>query len=253
MIRRAAMVAVLSSVAVSVFPQEQEEEYDEGYTYLEEGEVRTALEETLSQPEFARLRARPKEEENENDAEAPAWLVRLAEWLERLFDGEEETDGNSFSFVLPGSGTLLAVLAAILVVAVIVFLLRSALAARDKNLSEEESAARVFAPGAAPGELSPDEFWRRAMEHAGKRRFREGLRELLLGAMSATERRGLIRFRKGLTNRDYLYSVRGPARESFRTIATAFEHVYFGRRDATAESFREASQEYQKSFRGAVS
>jgi hypothetical protein len=188
-----------------------------------------------------------------NDAEAPAWLVRLARWLERLFGGEEETGANGYSFDLPGVGTLLADLAAILVVAVIVFLLRSTLAARDKNVSGEESAARVFGPGAAPGELSPDEFWRRALEHAGNRRFREGLRELLLGAMSATERRGLIRFRKGLTNRDYLYSVRGPARESFRTIATAFEQVYFGRRDATAESFREASQEYQKSFRGAVS
>ena len=126
-------------------------------------------------------------------------------------------------------------------------------AARDKKISEEDPEARVFAPGAAPGELSPDEFWRRAMEHAGKRRFKEGVRELLLGAMSATERRGLIRFRRGLTNRDYLYSVRGPARESFRNIATVFEQVYFGRREATSESFREVSQEYQKSFRGAAS
>jgi hypothetical protein len=250
MIRRAAMVAVLWSAAVSVFSQEEQEE-EEGYAYLEEDQVRAALEETLSQPEFLRLRAQPKEKEK--DAEVPDWLVRFARWLDRLFGGEEETEAKGLSFDLPGMGTLLAILAAVLVAAVIVFLLRSTLAARDKKISDEDPAARVFAPGAAPGELSPDEFWRRAMEHAGKRRFKEGVRELLLGAMSATERRGLIRFRRGLTNRDYLYSVRGPARESFRTIATVFEQVYFGRREATPESFREVSQEYQKSFRGAAS
>jgi hypothetical protein len=241
------MVALLLSAAVSAFSQ------DEGYTYLEESEVRTALEETLSQPEFSRLRARPQEAEKES--EMPEWLIRFSRWLGRLFGrGEEETDGGGFAFEVPGIGTALAILAAVLVAAAVVFLLRSALAARDKPISEEKPAGpRVFGPGTAPGELSPDEFWARAMEHARKRRYKEAVRELLLGAMSATERRGLIRFRRGLTNRDYLHAVRGPARESFRCIASTFEHVYFGRRDATPEAFREASQEYQKSFRGAAS
>jgi hypothetical protein len=240
------MVTLLLSAAAPAFPQEEEE----GYTYLEETEVRRALEETLSQPEFLRLKAQPKEEETE--AEAPEWLVRFADWLGRLFGGRETDDTPGFSFGVPETVTALAILTLLVAIA---FLIRSMLgASRDKRIAEEESASpRLFGPGAAPGELSPDEFWRRAMEHAGKRSFKEGVRELLLGAMSATERRGLIRFRRGLTNRDYLYAVRGPARESFRTIASIFEHVYFGRRDATAEAFREASQEYQKSFRGAAS
>jgi hypothetical protein len=76
------------------------------------------------------------------------------------------------------------------------------------------------------------------------------MRELLLGAMSASERRGLIRFRRGLTNRDYFFSVRGPARESFGFIASAFEHVYFGRREATPDAFRDSCRAYQRSSRG---
>jgi hypothetical protein len=91
------------------------------------------------------------------------------------------------------------------------------------------------------------------MSHGEMKRYKEGLRELLLGAMSAAERRGFIRFRRGLTNRDYWYSVRGPARESFGSIASAFEQVYFGRREATADGFRESCRAFQKSFREAAS
>jgi hypothetical protein len=79
------------------------------------------------------------------------------------------------------------------------------------------------------------------------------MRELLLGAMSAIERKGAIRFRRGLTNRDYLYAVRGGSREAFGIIASAFEYVYFGRREATSDAFRDSCRAYQKSFREAAS
>jgi hypothetical protein len=145
-------------------------------------------------------------------------------------------------------------MALVILAAALFFIARSVLTiSRDKRTSEEEAAARLFGPESAPEELPPDEYWRRALSHGEKRHFKEGMRELLLGSMSVLERKGLIRFRRGLTNRDYFYSARGGARESFGVIASAFEHVYFGRRDATAEAFRDSCQAYQKSFRESLS
>jgi hypothetical protein len=145
-------------------------------------------------------------------------------------------------------------MALVILVAAVFFIAKSVLAiSRDKKISEDQAAVRVFGAESAPGELDPDEYWRRALSHGEKRHYREGMRELLLGAMSVAERRGLIRFRRGLTNRDYFYAVRGPARESFSFIASAFEHVYFGRREATADAFRDSCRAYQKSFREASS
>ena len=255
----ALVVALRANAQEEEAAYEEEESYEEemepsGYEYQDEGLVAVALEETLSQPEFARLRAEPVPEEEPEASATPAWLDRFLRWLARAFwrddAGEEETSEQAFS--LPGARPLIYAMALVILLAAVFFIVKSVLSiSRDKKILEDEAAVRVFGPESAPGELDPDEYWRRALAHGEKRNFREGMRELLLGAMSAAERRGLIRFRRGLTNRDYFYAVRGPARESFGLIASAFEHVYFGRRDATAEAFRESCRAYQQSFREA--
>jgi Domain of unknown function (DUF4129) len=244
--------------ALPAYTQEAEAPYEEpleeaeGYIYQDEGVIHAALEETLSQPEFARLRVEPEPEEEETSLEPPAWLDRFTRWLARVLWGDEETEEESsgFSFNLPGARFLIYGMALVILAAALFFIAKSVLAiSRDKKTSQEEAAIRLFGPDSAPGELLPDEYWRRALSHGEKRQFKEGMRELLLGSMSVLERKGVIRFRRGLTNRDYFYSARGPVRESFGLIASAFEHVYFGRREATADSFRDACRAYQKSFR----
>ncbi|MGV2334246.1 MAG UNVERIFIED_CONTAM: hypothetical protein LVR18_09045 [Planctomycetaceae bacterium] len=52
--------------------------------------------------------------------------------------------------------------------------------------------------------------------------------------MSWTERAGLIRYRKGLTNRDYIRCVwrRQMQRDAMLATATHFELICFGRRHA---------------------
>jgi Domain of unknown function (DUF4129) len=266
--RRAGLVAFLMAlplslpVGVAAVPGQeaqgaQAEEEASGYQYRDEGDVRRALVETLAQPDFARLRAEPdeKKEETPEESKTPGWLDRFLRWLSGL-GRDAETKESSSGFALPVAGMrmLLFAMAVLILAVVMVFIAKSVFAtARDRKIAEEEAGARIFQPGAAPGELPPDEYWRRALAHGEGKQFREGIRELLLGAMSATERRGLIRFRKGLTNRDYFYSVRGPVRDSFARIASSFEHVYFGRREATSDTFRECCREYQKSFSGATS
>ncbi len=252
-------LAPLLLLAPRADAQEEEAAYEEeaepsGYEYQDEGLIQVALEETLSQPEFARLRAEPEPEEEPETFAAPEWLDRFSRWLARALRGDEagEEEPAELAFNFPGARLLIYAMALSILAAAVFFIAKSVLSiSKDKKISEDEAAVRVFGPGSAPGELDPEEYWRRALSYGEKRRYREGMRELLLGAMSASERKGLIRFRRGLTNRDYFYSVRGPARESFGLIASAFEHVYFGRRDATADSFRESCRAYQQSFREA--
>jgi hypothetical protein len=248
-------VALSIAAAARVGAQEQPAE-EAGYEYLEETVIEAALEETLAQPEFARLRAEPEVREDEQASELPAWLDRFIRWLSRTLgddDTQEDESSRRFAFNLPGARLLIYSMAFVILAVAVFFVAKSILAiSRDKKISAEEAAeARVFGPGAAPGELDPDEYFRRALAHGEMRRYKEGLRELLLGAMSALERGGLIRFRRGLTNRDYFFAARGAARESFGSIASAFEHVYFGRRDATPDAFRDSCRAYQKSFREA--
>jgi hypothetical protein len=227
-----------------------------GYQYEDEAVIQMALEETLSQPEFERLRKEPEPKEETRESGFSEWLDKLLERLARAIWGDDarKEDSSSLAFNLPGAGLLIYAMAAIILIAAVFFIAKSVLAiSRDKKISRQEAESQVFGPESAPGELDPEEYFRRALSHGARKRYKEGLRDLLLGAMSAAERRGLIRFRRGLTNRDYWYSVRGPARESFSSIATAFEHVYFGRRDATVDAFHDSCRAFQKSFREASS
>lgn len=233
----------------------EEEAEQVGYQYQDEGLILVALEETLTQPEFARLRAEPEPEEDKKSSEIPTWLDRFFRWLARALWGEERSaeQPSEPAFRLPGARLLIYAMALVILAAALFFIAKSVLAiSRDKKTAREASVP-LFGPESAPGELDPDEYWRRALSNGEKRQYREAIRELLLGAMSASERRGLIRFRRGLTNRDYFYAARGPARESFGFIASAFEQVYFGRREATSDAFRDSCRAYQKSFREASS
>ena len=105
-------------------------------------------------------------------------------------------------------------------------------------------------PQSPPGELPADAYLQRAQELAAAGDFRQAIRQLLLGGMSWIERAGLIRFRQGLTNYDYLRVLlqQHRAREGFSAIVRQFEEIYFGRREATAERFQTSLQGYRSGF-----
>ena len=89
--------------------------------------------------------------------------------------------------------------------------------------------------------------------HAHVVKFREAMGQLVLGAMSYTERQGLIRFRRGLTYRDYLRALAGRAspREAFQSLVQAYEPVCFGRREATAEHYESVLAAYRTGIQNA--
>ncbi|HQZ66268.1 MAG TPA: DUF4129 domain-containing protein [Planctomycetaceae bacterium] len=165
---------------------------------------------------------------------------------------------SSGSFDL-GLGSLanvfvIAVIAVILLVLIVIaVLIVKSIDAKKRNreglLSDsEDMLSDVTVP---PGELAASTYETRAIQLAATGDYRAAIRELLLGSMSWIERAGLIRYRKGLTNRDYVRAVwrRREKREGFLTTASQFEFVYFGRRMPTAEMFETCLVSFQGAFR----
>jgi hypothetical protein len=113
---------------------------------------------------------------------------------------------------------------------------------------------RTYEEGEAeipPGDLPADEYLRRAADLAAKGLYREAIGQLILGAMSFTERGGLIRFRRGLTHRDYLRALRAraPQYQAFRTIVAVYEPICFGRRPAAISHYQTSLDGYETGFR----
>lgn len=103
-----------------------------------------------------------------------------------------------------------------------------------------------------PGELPADVYLKRAGELAREGRYREAIAQLLLGAMSYVERAELIKYRRGLTHRDYVRAVRDDQTVygAMRAMVRTYEPLGFGRRDATREHFEQTLNEYETGFRG---
>ncbi len=149
---------------------------------------------------------------------------------------------------------VIAVIAVILLVLVVIaVMIVKSIDAKKRNreglLSDsEDMLSDVTVP---PGELAASTYETRAIQLAAAGDYRAAIRELLLGSMSWIERAGLIRYRKGLTNRDYVRAVwrRREKREGFLTTASQFEFVYFGRRMPTAEMFKTCLVSFQGAFR----
>lgn len=115
-------------------------------------------------------------------------------------------------------------------------------------LSDNEDITDLSTP---PGELAASTYESRAMQMAADGNYKAAIRELLIGGMSWIERAGLIRFRKGLTNRDYVRAVwkQSEKRQAYVNTATEFERIYFGRRDANRDTFETCLRSFQGSFR----
>ena len=142
-----------------------------------------------------------------------------------------------------------------IVLAVIVAYIIKSAAVRVGDESERRRLAGqldsdALQPSTPPGEIPSDEYMHRAIEFAREGDHRRALRQLVLGGMSWIERAGLIRFRKGLTNRDYVRAVyrREQQRRRFAGIILDFEKVYFGRRDASEDQFQECLADYKSAF-----
>jgi hypothetical protein len=105
-------------------------------------------------------------------------------------------------------------------------------------------------PAQAPGDLPADVYLAQARRLAENGQYKEAVVQLLLGAMSRVERAGWVRFRRGMTVRDYLRSINQypAAYKGFRSIVRVFEPLSFGRREPTSDHFDKSLQGYEAGF-----
>lgn len=162
-----------------------------------------------------------------------------------LFSGLGMLVGSLFT------GVAWLALAAVCVL--IVVLVARALAEHWARRPEQLPPEAVGAPLAhdrAPGEVAADVYLQQALALAQRHEYREAIGQLLLGGMSCIERQDWIRYRRGLTLRDYLRSLRGrpPQFTGFQTMVAVYEPVEFGRRPATQSLFESALDSYRQAF-----
>ncbi len=246
-------------VADTVTPLQSVELSQVNETFMDETRVDSAFKDELNKPAYKRLRTRLKRFDlgEAPRITAPNWWTRFWRWVASWFRPTRTVPagGGGWSFGGFSGGTVIVwVLVGILLAIIVAFIIKSA----SVRIADEKERTRVASdldtdaiqPSTPPGEIPSDEYMHRAMELARQGDNRRALRQLVLGGMSWIERAGLIRFRKGLTNRDYVRAVyrREQQRKRFAGIILNFERVYFGRREASDEQFQKCLTEYKNAF-----
>lgn len=218
---------------------------------IEDVSIDSAFDDVLSDPEFRRLQRMTA------DAAPPGWFEEFIDWM---FGGvgDSSSSGGGSSPWLNALGYFLYYLVWGLALTALSFvgwiLIRAVLRHfeddvkfKQKNALTQEQVLELSHP---PGEIPSNEYERRAMEFASSGNYKSAVRELVLGSMSWIERAGFIRYRKGLTNRDYVRAVwRKPTeRGSLEHIVSVFERAYFGRRTPDRVGFELCLENYQRAF-----
>ncbi|MCY2967082.1 MAG: DUF4129 domain-containing protein [Planctomycetota bacterium] len=215
----------------------------------DEAAIRQELDEILEHPDFRRLRLKVDPPE----VEIP-WFKRFYDWLDGLFP--TPSGGGRFSWIGDAFRIFGYTVIGILVCGIIWLIVKGVNAWRASR-REKLGVSMSFEEGSAelpPGDIPADEYLRRARELSAQGLFGEAIAQLLLGAMSATERSGLIRFRRGLTYRDYVRALRQQPepRDSFRKMVHIYLPIGFGRRPAASTQFETALAAYEAAFATAL-
>ena len=159
----------------------------------------------------------------------------------------------SLGFILHGVAWFFLIAVCVL----IVFLIVKAIIDYERPLKLEASGEGGTSfeneePELVPGILPANVYFNKARELADAGKYREAIAQLRFGAMSDVERSGLIKYRSGLTHRDYVRALREDESLSLamRNMVRTFEPLGFGRREATRQHFDQTLSHYEKGFRG---
>jgi len=168
-------------------------------------------------------------------------------WLSRWLKGTWGLSTETVRLVL--SILLIIVILALTIIFALLFR-RIEKKRRSKSQLDSTNDPLTVDITAPPGELPAATYEGRARRYAADENYRMAIRELLLGSMSWTERAGLIRYRRGLTNRDYVRCVwrRQIQRDAMLATASHFELICFGRRTPTEEMFLTCLAGFQGAF-----
>ena len=182
-----------------------------------------ALADILSQPEFDYAPEEPN-------------------FLQRLWQGMRQRIEDFFLQLLPEGSTrqlpltnLITLIAAVLVVAVLAYALRGLITdfTADAAMNAEEEL------GGEP--LTADLALQRAQELSTGGDYRTAVRYLYLSALLLLEERGLLRYDRSLTNREYLRTVahQPELAATLREVIDVFDRVWYGFQTLTASEYEQ--------------
>jgi len=220
---------------------------------IDSKQINAAFDEVLADQEFRRL------QRMSGESSTPGWLQRFIDWLfGSEQDRQRDTRPRPWVQML---ATFIFYIAWALAITALAFvgwiLLRAILRHLEDDVKFRNqgqlTAGQPIELSHPPGELPSDEYERRALELGKTGNYKSAVRELVLGSMSWIERTGLIRYRKGLTNRDYIRAIwrKQSERSSLEHIVRVFERAYFGRRSPDRLGFELCLEHYQRAFAGA--
>ncbi len=216
---------------------------------VEASDVKETVKQVLADPEYRHL-FQKLSTKDPSEQKLPQWLEDFLKWL---FGGTNSRRTPASADEMIAFSTILFWIVVLIVAGMLITLLISLLSFEEKDSAsflDQIADQEALAPTQPPGDLPTNEYERRAVlaAHAGD--FRTGMRELVLGSMSWCERSGMIRYRRGLTNRDYVRAIwrLEDKRKSMLKIVSIFEYIFYGRRNATAKAFNVCLEEFRKSF-----
>ena len=213
-------------------------------------DVRQTVSDVLSDSEYRHLHEKEDSAREDwvNRDDLPDWLKRFLKWLTED-DSESISPNDALNLGKALYYVALSVLA-VLLICLVAFILRWSEEQPDIDASKFSADKEAIIPTQPPGDVPTNEYEQRALAAAQAGDFRSALRELVLGSMSWAERAGLVRYRRGLTNRDYIRAVwrMVERRKSLLLIVSAFERVFYGRRLADEATFEACLVEFRQSF-----
>jgi len=178
------------------------------------------LKKILARPEFQWGEAQA--------AEAPAWVQRIfdafANFMDRLLFGI----GNAVYY-----GRTPIVIAAVILFLVVLYFISNNLArnlTREAQLAAEEESGALTSQGAL----------QRAQTLSGQGDYRNAIRYLYLSSLLVLDERGLLRYDRSRTNREYLRSLASkPELESpLHRVIDVFDRVWYGFENVDEQTYR---------------
>jgi len=160
------------------------------------------------------------------------WFQRLWDrflrWLDRILGGRQITIGTEIRI-----SPLLAI-AAILLVLILLFVFRSLFVdfVREARLAEQKAAEEL---------LTSESAFERAQALSRGGDYRSAVRYLYLSSLLLLDERGLLRYDRSRTNREYLRSVAGSPElaDPLREVVEVFDDVWYGYHALDEKDFKQ--------------
>ncbi len=165
-------------------------------------------------------------------------------FLQKLWQDTRQQIEDFFLRLVPESsslripfGNLLSIAAALLIGVVLAYVLRGLLA----DLTADAALTAEEALGGEP--LTADLALKRAQELSSGGNYRTAVRYLYLSSLLLLEERGLLRYDRSLTNREYLRSVahRPELASTLREVIDVFDRVWYGFQSLTPNEYEQFS------------